>query len=401
MIIAASCQKRIVDDGLRKGTLSFENFALSVDETVLMKSSASAAADEYYVFIYDGDGNEVMRKTYSEILSDEHDIELRAGKYNLVARTSEEEIPAAAFDQPVYGVTEEVIITAGGKTSPGPLKCTLVQCKVTVTYSSEFLEMVSGQCNVEVSLIAGHSLDYYLNDDGDHEQRAGYFAVEGNTMTVIFKGNINGKAQKQTKTFTDVAPRQWRQVKFIPMVNTQGDATFDIVIDDYIDDAPLNVTAKAEEDIIGDDPDAPKGDGGITLFPDHEAGCDAEITDLTAMKILPMDTPMSIILKAIVPAGIKKFTVDISTDSPTFSSALDAASAKHLDLIYPLEENMIIFNVVPFPHGEELLGMTEVPFVLSAAQKAIVGYKGTHSFVMTIVDMNGCRNQIPVVMIVE
>ena len=137
------------------------------------------------------------------------------------------------------------------------------------------------------------------------------------------------------------------------------------------------------------------------LVPNYEAGCDPEISDLMAVKILPVETPMSIKLKAIVPSGIKKFTVDISTDSQEFTAAVNAASAKHLDLINPLAENMIIFDVVPFPYGQELIGQTEVAFDLSAAQAAIVVYKGYHRFDMTIVDMEGCKNQIPVVMIVE
>lgn len=401
LIVVPSCQKKIDNSGPRKGTLSFADFSLSIDETIALKSSASQEQTEYYIFIYDHDENEVLKTTYTEIQSSLSDIELRAGVYTLSARTIEENVPEASFDSPVYGITQQITINPGEVTRLGSLVCTLLQCKVTISYTDEFLEMVTGSCSVEVSVVAGHSLSYNLEADGSYEQRAGYFAVHGHTMTVIFKGSINGKSQKQTKYFTDIAPQQWRQIKFIPKINTQGDATIDIVIDPLLDDEPLNIVSKVEEEILGTDPDAPKGDGGITLIPDYEAGCDPEISDLMAVRILPMDTPMSIKLKAIVPSGIKKFTVDISTDSQQFSAAVDAASAKHLDLINPLPENMIIFDVVPFPYGQELLGQTEVAFDLSAAQAAIVVYKGYHRFDMTIVDMEGCKNQIPVVMIVE
>ena len=81
--------------------------------------------------------------------------------------------------------------------------------------------------------------------------------------------------------------------------------------------------------------------------------------------------------------------------------AVDAAQARNLNLISPLPENAVIFTVVPFPHGEELLNQTEVLFDLSAAQDAIVHYKGTHTFTMLIVDNEGCRKETSVVMVVE
>jgi hypothetical protein len=221
-------------------------------------------------------------------------------------------------------------------------------------------------------------------------------------MTVVFKGNIDGKTQKMTKSFAGIAAKQWRKIKFVQMKNEQGQATFDIVINDLISDATLNNFVGGTEVIIGEDPDAPKGDGGITLVPDYEAGCDADITDLTNIVILPVETrDMVIKFKATVPAGVKKFTVDIVSDNEAFTSAVAAADATSLDLINPSEQNGIIFDVVPFPHGQELLGQTEIAFDLSAAQDAIVNYKGRHSFSMTIVDNDGCKNVIPVTMVVE
>lgn len=110
---------------------------------------------------------------------------------------------------------------------------------------------------------------------------------------------------------------------------------------------------------------------------------------------------MAIKLKATVPNGILQFRVDISTDNDGFASAVAAADATSLNLIYPSAQNGVIFDVVPFPHGEELLGKTEVAFDLSAAQEAILNYKGTHTFNMYILDQTGCKNEIAVTMIVE
>lgn len=401
MMLVASCQKTPFKAEKGNGFLSFGEFTLGLDESV--ETKATAASGNYTITIYDAEEAEVMQKSYSEIKNNDNKISIPAGSYTLVARSSSEEVPVAAFEQPVYGVSKDFTIEAGMETKIGELVCTLVQCKVTVSYSDEFLANVTGAGSTKVEVTTGAPLVYELNADKSYDQSAGYFAVdEGHTMTVVFKGSIEGKTKSMTKVFSNVAAKQWRQIKFIQKVNEQGEATFDIVIQDLISDATLNNAVTPEEDILADDPEAPKGDGGIALEIDYAAGCDEEITDLENILIVPVATrDMAIRFKAVVPNGVKKFSVDIDSDNTAFLAAVDAAEARQIDLISPSEANGIIFDVVPFPHGEELLGKTEISFNLDAAQDAIVIYKGSHTFKMNIVDNEGCKNQIPVVMVVE
>lgn len=401
IMLVASCQKTAVQKEEGDGMLSFENMVLSLDETV--ETKASAASGNYTVSVLDNDGTEILRKTYAEIKENGNNISIAAGTYTLVVSSSDQDVPEAAFENPIYGTTKSFSIVAGEVTAIGELVCTLVQCKVTVAYSDEFLEAVTGDCSTTVTLKAGYPLEYSLTADGKYDQSAGYFAVEGNTMEVEFKGMINGKSSTMRKTILNVAAKQWRQIKFVQKQNEQGNGTFEIEINDLISDATLNSTIDADAELIlGQDPDKPKGDGGITLVPDYDAGCDDEITDLSNMLIVPTsDRTMAIKLKATVPNGIRKFIVKIDTDNSGFANAVAAADATTLDLIYPSEANAVIFQVVPFPHGEELLGLTEVAFDLSAAQEAIINYKGNHTFSMEIMDQTGCQNTINVTMVVE
>ena len=400
LVLFASCQKTPISAVQGVGTLSFSEFTLGLDETV--ETKAVAASGNYTITIIDSEGNEVEKKTYDEVKNNDYKLSLIAGSYTLVASSSADEVPLAAFEQPVYGVSKEFTIAAGMTTSIGELVCTLQQCKVTVSYSDDFLKMVTGQCSTKVTVDPEQPLEYALNADKTYEQSAGYFAVTGSTMTVVFKGDIEGGSKSMTKVFSNIAPKQWRQIKFIPKVDEEGNATFDIVIQNLISDVTLNNAADPKEEIIGEDPDAPKGDGGITLAPDYEAGCDAEITDLENMLIVPVEIrDMAIRFRATVPNGVKKFNVLIDSDNESFLSAVDAANARELDLINPLPENGIIFDVVPFPHGQELLGQTDIAFNLDAAQDAITIYSGRHTFKMVIVDQTGCKNEIPVVMVVE
>ena len=401
LVLLASCQKSPVHNAKGDGFLSFGAFSLEVDEAVVTK--ADPAGDNYSIRILNDEDITVITTTYVQVKENGDKITLPAGVYTLTASSLAGDVPMASWENPIYGVSKKFIIKAGEVTEIGNLTCTLLQCKVTVDYSDEFLAGLTGAGEATVEVTAGHPLTYALNADGSYEKNAGYFAVgEGSTMTVIYKGSFGGKSTRMQKTFTGISAKQWRQIKFIPKKNEQGDATFDIVINDLISDEVLNNTVDANEEVIGEDPDAPKGDGGITLEFDYEAGCDEELTDLTNMIIVPADVrDMAIKLKATVPGGILKFSVEVQSDNAAFNNALDAAGGAVIDLINPSAANEVIFQVVPFPHGQELLGLTEVAFDLSAAQDAIINYRGVHTFLMTIVDNAFCTNKIPVTMIVE
>ena len=396
LVLFASCQKTPINNVQGNGYLSFGDFSLDLDETVITKSPVPASGT-YTITILDSDENVVLTKPYSEVKNNDDKITLPAGNYTLVA-ASEDTVPEAAFERPVYGTSKAFSITAGQVTNIGQLVCELLQCKVTVEYSDEFLAAVTGAGSTTVTLKAGHPLVFNLNADKSYDKSAGYFAVEGTTMEVVFQGVLNGSNQKMKTAIKGIAPKQWRQIKFVQKKNEQGDATFDIEINDLISDEELtNVTTPAEDVLDTYDPEAPKGDGGITLLPYGD--CDPSITDLSNLYIKnPATDPMIIKLMATVPAGVKKFNVSITTDNNEFKSAIDAADAAELDLINPSEKNQVIFIAVPFPHGEELLNQTEVLFDLTAAQSAIYDYPGTHTFSMNILDNNGCRNTIPVVM---
>lgn len=401
MMLFASCQKSAVQNVKGDGFLSFGEFTLGVDEEVITK--ADPAGDNYSITILDAEGNSVKTLTYAQVKENDDMISLSEGSYTLEAKSLAGDVPTASWENPIYGISKQFNIEAGEVTEIGNLVCTLLQCKVTVAYSDDFLAAITGAGSTSVEVTSGHPLDYVLNANGTYDQSAGYFAVgEGSTMTVVFKGNVDGKTAKMTKTFTGIAAKQWRQIKFVQKTNEQGQATFDIVINDLISDETLNNSVDASEEVIGEDPDAPKGDGGITLDFDYAAGCDAELTDLNNMVIVPKsERVMSIKLKAGAPNGILKFTVDIESTSESFRNALDAAGGASIDLINPSPANDIIFQVVPFPHGAELVGKTDVAFDLSAAQEAIVNYPGTHTFMMTIVDQTFCSKKIPVTMIVK
>lgn len=399
------------------GILSFAgmNISTSKDLDVITR----AETDNYLIYIYNS--NNVLHNgepyIYKNVMAGENaSIALPEGTYKIEVRSASD-IPEAAFETPIYGATKENVAVVAGNTTPvGEILCTLLQCKVSVGYSDDFLEMVAGDCSVEVNIIRSNGDDgsltfplTYNNGKPTYKKENGFFKVnngEDTTMEVKFSGmmlddNGNTATQRMTKAFDNIAPKQWRQIKFIKKVNEEGNATFDITIDDLIEDNPLGEDPSAEgETSIGEDPNKPQGDGGIELV----STCDFDITQPIVIPDSPnrgtadLTPNMILTMQANVPNGVRKFGVTISSDSNAFMGALDAVGGPIVDLINPSELAMDIFGIVPFPHGQELLGKTEVPFDLSNAQLPILGFPGSHTFKLTVVDGKGCTKDITIVM---
>lgn len=402
LVACGSCKKEKFNyggTGTAMGTLSFSGLAIEVSDETLPEAAAPtrASADMYAVYIDDAEGVRHLSTTYGEL---QENIELPAGSYTLTVQSSKE-IPTAEFESPVYGTTKEFTIEAGKTTELGTLTCSLLQCKVSVSYNDDFLAMVTGEGATTVELTAGSPLEYkmtYTPDEGPkYEKRNGYFAVSGTTLTVTFRGQIAGKTQRMTKTFTGVAPKQWRQITFVQKIDEEGDATFDITISDYVEDETLDNDVAGDEEIIGSDPNAPAGDGGIKLV----STCDY---DITRPIVVPENgQPFVLTMNAEVPNGVRKFTVEIDTTNPDFlNSVVTTTGGSTLDLVNPSPETIGIFtNLIPFPYGDKVKNQTLIEFDLSTAQGPILAFKGTHTFTMVVIDNTGCRNEIPVVLVVE
>lgn len=436
------------------GKLSFASLDIQVskDTEVVTRAEEGSKLDGYLIYLYNSkkelvNGTAYTFKDITKGAVDEQgvgngSISLPADTYRMEIR-SLGTIPVAEFDEPVYGATVEGIVVTAGETTTvdadpstigeiDPIVCTLLQCKVTVDYNDDFLKMVAGDCTVDVTVTTDSdgTLTYPMSYNGGSptfKEEPGYFKVNstGNTtMEVKFSGTMytddsktNTATQRMTKTFDDIAAKQWRKIKFIKKVNEDGSATFDIVIDDLIEDTPLKGDEIGAEEILGEDPNAPKGDGGILL--ETVEGSDIVVANIVVVDennedtwetevennpivIEPLngsETPtMALKMKASVPNGVRKFSVTITSTSDTFNAALDVVGGNVIDLVNPSEKAKDIFEIVPFPNGEELVGMTDIDFDLSNAQQPILGFSGTHTFLLTVVDQQGCQKKYAIAM---
>lgn len=398
LILFASCDKDQFKYGESRGTLSFASTDIVVSEEVNQATKAEAAGEDYSLFLYDSGDRQVWKKTWGEVKSG-GELSLLAGDYRLAVRSTSAEVPDAKFGAPVYGASKSFSIKAGETTSIGTITCYLLQAIATVSYNDAFLEMVTGDGNATVELKSGFPLEYALSYNGGapkYELRQGYFALSGenSTMYITFKGMIDGKNQKMSTSVSGVHARDWHIITFMKKTDASGNASFQVEIDGLVEDLELGNDITAGEDGDGNDPQAPVGDGGIELVSTSQY-------DITKNIIVPASGEFPLTMTAKIPGGTRKFTVDIASTNDDFIGSVNTVGGTTLDLINPSEAALGVFDIVPFPHGAELAGKTEIEFDLSGAQTPLLAFKGTHIFTMNVTDNKGCRKSIPITLVVE
>lgn len=383
-----------------EGTLSFGSFSVSLDDSYVTKA-VTDAPDTYSVVIVNSEGEEALNTTLGDCTGG---VVLPVGSYTITVTSQAAPVPAAEFEAPVYTAKADFSIAPGKTTYLDDLVCRLAQCAVSVAYTDEFLEMITGDAVTTVTVTSGSPLEYALHyspESCSYDQRKGYFAVkEGSStsMEVVFKGQVDGRTQKMTKVFTGLEPRQWRTVTFTKKVDVEGNATFDISINKYVEDEDLTHDILAEETIIGEDPSNPSGDGDIRL----ESTCAYDITQ--PIDVPALGTPFSLTMKAFIPNGVKKFSVEIHSTSENFLNSVGAVNDGQtiLDLVNPSEGAQQVFtNILPFPYGSAVSGKTEIDFNLSDAQVPILAFPGAHTFEMKVVDAKGCKKNISIILNVK
>lgn len=399
----ASCTEKQYETVALQGTLMLGDIFKSGEEfKVETKGSlAEEAPDSYVITIKDVLGETVFTDNWGN-LKKTKTVLLKVGQYTLDVISSADGVPQAAFDTPVYGASESFSIAADEISQLGDVTCTLQQVLVSIDYAENFLESVTGDGVATVYLDERHPLDFFLKEDGTKEERTGYFALpsqsESITMVVSYTGSVDGRESKMTKAFDNVKAAVKHNIMFTKKEGDEGNATIIISIDDLIADADLDTDVPADEPVIGDDPDAPTGDGGITMV------CTSGY-DLTEPIIIPKAGETFVLtMQATIPNKVNKFQVEITSTSETFVDAVKLINddSNVLDLVNPSEGAIEVFTtILPFPYGEAVRNKDVIDFDLSDAQTPILAFPGTHTFVMKVVDKKGCKKEINVVMVVE
>lgn len=236
------------------GYLSIGNLSMTVvyDETEIRPD-----VDSFIVEILDADNAQVLEMTYAELKEQlKTPMEPKVGVYRMEVR-SEDTMPGADWEHPVYGATSDFTITKAQTTSPEEVVCTLQNIKVSVEYSPELADMLADTSKATVSL-GDTSLDFSKT-----ETRAAYFkplALE-NTLNFAFDGTFadTGVPAKFSKQITGVKAGQWRKVSVVIGYADKGNILFSVKVDNSIlqdNKFVVDGTENLGEELL-EDPNAP------------------------------------------------------------------------------------------------------------------------------------------------
>lgn len=426
------------------GVLSFADADFIVSEEV--ETRADAAEDDTVIWVLKEDGSmydlapendDIDYTTYGAVKS--KGITLPGGNYTFRAQTGAK-IPMAG-PTPVYGIEKEFSITAGAVTPLGELTLKLYkQVKVKVQYNPVFLSsLVNNNVTTEVAINDESKMTFegtnpdsgflYLELTEDNKDTGVTMEILVNAEMNVKEGNVTSvKTQKMSATISGVKPCQYRQININKEEIKDGGANFTIVVDGLEVDTELSTDISASEGSLGNDPNAPKGDGGIKLI--NIAGLNANTTptkdawnnsftedemDVEERKdpiIIPGNlttdgiddagnTKYLLSFEAIVPGRIKSFIVEIESESIVKQLKLST-----LDLINDLAILKNIAGIIPFPYhdpenGKLIYDQTSIIFDLGPAVPLLKGLGGEHIFRMKVRDQNDKMKEIDLKMVVE
>ena len=287
----------------------------------------------------------------------------------------------AAWDQPVYGVSDTFVIQENTRTSLD-LVCSLVNVKVTVNLSDNFRDELSAYSIIVTGDYqdGSASLTWSSSDTG-LENREGYFAVSPLTVEIQGTRGVGESEVHATYKIEDVAAAD----HYILNIDAEptGEAGTSITIDYSVNEKPVDIVIPGFDEVPvtdPDDPDTPEDTAPQLIW---EANPEFDPT--------PLSETMEVNLVVKAPARIASFVVDVesATLEPLLTMMVGSSS---MDLIGN-EQAVTVLGGLGLPVGDQLLGQTEVDFPLSTLLPLLYQLEpeagSEHTFTLKVADEAG------------
>ncbi|MCH5220924.1 MAG: DUF4493 domain-containing protein [Muribaculaceae bacterium] len=332
---------------------------------------------------------------------------LPVGTYNLEVESHE--VKPAEWDAPYFKGSTSFEITNGKITQIGSVEAKFASLKVSVVFDADLRAVLSNDATVTISANDRGQLVYKVD-----EQRAGYFEVIDNSMTMIahFEGSIDGVYTVQDTPFTDVEPGQHRIITYstkrgpeIPEQSGNIDPSEGLFVDVEVANGGTingNVTPSEDATTPTDRPGQEEPQESPNPGPgDDEPSAPAATFEATNSPNLKLDdiNMVSDFPEGEVPAGnaivtihcekkIQHLVVTISTTDDGFADIIDEMKLKSFDLAYPgdAEDNI---KSLELAYGDQVINKQEVEFNITQFVSLLANFSGTHTFNITVTDNEG------------
>ncbi len=335
------------------------------------KAGETVNVDNFQVTINSSTGTYARSFLYKNIPSM---LELPAGSYTVSASSPNSNADMAAWDSPEYSGSKKFEIVIG-KISNVNLTCSLVNMKVTVNCSDNFMNELS---DFAITISQDNTSLTWERQEVIN-MKAGYFPVAPLKVFVSGTRAIDNSTATLSFNITDVAPKDHHVLNID--ARTTGDAKLQLTIDDATNNKNVNITVPGFDEV-----EVPKPDDPYPVETDAPSITWAANPDFGIMTI---EEGMDVNLTVSAPGKIKKFTVTVSEN---FAELVDAMGAENgvMDLIY--NEDLVQSMGGILPTGDRLLDQTEVEFSLSTLVPLIkeVGNPGEdYTFTLYVEDALG------------
>ena len=420
-----ACNEEVITDGT--GSL---NLKIGEVSDKYMTKSDAIDTDEFYVTLTDWNGNVVESDgvTYRNILYKNLPDEisgLPSGPYT-ISVSSHEDIPAASFDNPVYGGSTTFTVKTGA-TTPVTVRCTVQNVKVTINPSANFLsELTSYTITVtnedggsvhwtDDAAVTGANVTTDLTLPAHFSVSAldvnvtGYRKINGAELNLQENAEWNGK-------IAEVAAADHHIINIDARTTgaAGGENGITITVDgSQLNEVESNLDVPGFEDVPVDGPDRGENEEGgeeeeavstITLsWPGHEADKDG------VFPAVDIVAGMSVELTVGAEAGIAGFVIRLESDTPAFMSLCSMMTSTVLTADQAAEQGYVMIDLIEDPEavtkmagvglstGDLLKDKTSVPFSLSTLVPMIpsagqAGSDTNHTFILTVTDNNGDEN---------
>ena len=328
-------------------------------------------------------------------------IELATGDY--IFKMVSDEVPGAAWECPVYGATKPFKIVRNETTALPEIVCSLMQIKVSVSYSTDLLERLGAQTLTTVS-VGDNSLEYALT-----ETRAGFFLAPSvnNTIHLRISGTYaadkdleNGKIIEMNKEVRDVKMGQHSKIHFYIEHAAEGNIKVGVTIRDWVTDeiVPCNVADLVKEEEWKDSNTGNEG-GNEGVITQKDPSIEWIGYDLSEQVTIDDSTTGEIMVRAS--KGVKELIVQIESEVLIPSLLGSIGLADVLNITYPERSydtsnpdrvidgeslKSALSNDFGFPVCDEIINKTEVLFSITSFMGALNAAAGNHNFHFTIID---------------
>ena len=371
----------------------------------LLKPQATRAdvnTSEFPVVIYNAEGTAV--KNYTQLADVPRQVPLEVGDYIVESHTPGQ--MEKIMTTPYYRGTDDVTILKGVNTK-SDVVCKMANGSFTIKYGSQFAtDFASWDITIDDG---GERALHFSNTDG-MEPATVYMAFEDNVskLTVNFKGKTTAgntisasntltkkeASEKYDDDNTDFSGGDAIVINFEPVASSEGNIegitlTADIRFEEHEEWISMEVGDKEgsyEPDTPDPGPDEPGG-GEITM--NLPAPISFPIMGASSVSPSLGDTYLA------ATAGFRSITVSISSTSEDMISSLaDLADQYGVDFISGAEivdnQNVVaLFDSLKQPLSVPSQGDTSYNFPIGNFFGLLQVLAGSHSFYLTVTDMNG------------